>query len=458
MKKKNVNVCIVGGGKIGCELAMQLADNNCEVTVIEQNLSVVNKISNSADVICYQGNGAVQTVLADAGVENADIFIAVTGSDELNMLSCLTANAMGAKNTIARMRNAQYSISSAFYTENFGLSMIVNPDFVAANEIQRILHLPLATKTELFGKGKCEIVELKVEEDNIIVDKTLIDINKKLNMNILICAIVRDNHIIIPNGADSVKAGDVLYSTGTPKNIAVAFKKMSAASKNIKNVLIAGASRIGYYLAKMLSEDGISVTLVERDHDRAMDVASEIQGIDVMCADAMEYFDSLSDADVENIDAYIALTNSDEYNMVAALMAEKNGVYKVVTKMNNRSTLKTLSNNSRIADVSKESVASDIIVGYARSIMEADEYSEIESMYSLMDGKLEFVQFRVKNAEFYVGKKLKDLNIKKGCIVAGIIRGRKSIMPRGFDEILVGDLVIICSAGKTILSLDEIFD
>ena len=202
MKKKNVKICVVGGGKIGSEIAAQLTDNGCEVTVIDTNLDLINKISNAMDVICYQGNGASLTILQDAGAAEADIFIAVTGSDELNILSCLTAHSLGAKNTIARVRNAEYAVQSEFYMEKFGLSMTINPDFTAAREIERLLHFPQATKIELFGKGRCELAEMKIEHGNAIIGKTLFEINQKMKMNILICAIVRDKNIFIPNGDD----------------------------------------------------------------------------------------------------------------------------------------------------------------------------------------------------------------------------------------------------------------
>ena len=421
MKKKNVKICVVGGGKIGSEIAAQLTDNGCEVTVIDTNLDLINKISNAMDVICYQGNGASLTILQDAGAAEADIFIAVTGSDELNILSCLTAHSLGAKNTIARVRNAEYAVQSEFYMEKFGLSMTINPDFTAAREIERLLHFPQAT------------------------------------MNILICAIVRDKNIFIPNGDDIVKEGDVLYITGSPKAINESLEKMNIKVRRISSVLIAGASRIGFYLSKMLEKDGVNVTVVEKVHSKAAELAGNVPGVSVMCSDAMEYFESMSEADIKNTDAFVTLTNNDEYNLIAGMLAEKRNVYKVVTKMNSHSALKELQMNTKICSVSKESAVTDIIIGYSRSLLAAENFDAISSLYRLMDGKLEFVEFKVTSDEAYLGKLIKELQVKKGYIIASIIRNRRLIVPRGDDVIEKGDSVLVCTVNKSILRLQDIF-
>ena len=469
MKKKNVKICVVGGGKIGSEIAAQLTDNGCEVTVIDTNLDLINKISNSMDVICYQGNGASLTILQDAGAAEADIFIAVTGSDELNILSCLTAHSLGAKNTIARVRNAEYAVQSEFYMEKFGLSMTMYASVLplpashccgwatAAREIERLLHFPQATKIELFGKGRCELVEMKIEHGNAIIGKTLFEINQKMKMNILICAIVRDKNIFIPNGDDIVKEGDVLYITGSPKAINESLEKMNIKVRRISSVLIAGASRIGFYLSKMLEKDGVNVTVVEKVHSKAAELAGNVPGVSVMCSDAMEYFESMSEADIKNTDAFVTLTNNDEYNLIAGMLAEKRNVYKVVTKMNSHSALKELQMNTKICSVSKESAVTDIIIGYSRSLLAAENFDAISSLYRLMDGKLEFVEFKVTSDEAYLGKLIKELQVKKGYIIASIIRNRRLIVPRGDDVIEKGDSVLVCTVNKSILRLQDIF-
>lgn len=456
-RKKDVKVCIVGGGKIGGALAQQLSGTGCEVTVIDRELAVVNRIANALDVISYQGNGASYTILQEVSAGEADIFIAVTGSDELNILSCLTAHMMGAKHTIARIRNVEYAQQSEFYMDRLGLSMTINPEFAAAREIQRLLHFPLATRIELFARGRAELVEMKVEKNNRMIGRSLMEINKGMGINLLICAVVRDNKIEIPNGDFTIQEGDVLYITGAPKEFNDAFKKMNLSVKSLDSVLIAGASRVGHYLANLLDREGANVTVVEKNHDVASELAGNIPGISVMCGDAMEYFDSMSDADIKNTDALVALTNNDEYNLVISMYAESKHIDKVITKMNSQSTLRELQKKTNICNISKEDAATDLIIGYARSLMAAEDNDAIESLYRLMDGKIEFIEFKVRIHETFLDKPLKELELKNGILIACIIRERKPIIPRGDDVIKNGDSVLIVSVDKRISRLQDIF-
>lgn len=459
MKSKNtVKVCIVGGGgKIGYVLAEKLSEGGCEVTCIDNSPAVIDRIANTFDIICYQGNGASYDILKEAGASECDIFIAVTGSDELNILSCLTAHRIGAKNTIARVRNVDYATKSEFYKESFGLSMTINPEFAAAKEIHRLLHFPLATRIELFAKGRAELVEMKVENGNAIIGKSLYEFNKNMHINLLICAVVRNDNIIIPKGDFVLQAGDVLYITGSTKEFNQSFKKMNIAVRTVNSVIIAGASRIGYYLAGLLYRDGTKVTIIEKNHAVAAELAGAIPGISVMCSDAMEYFTSLSESDIRNTDACVALTNNDEYNLIMSMYARTKNIYRVITKMNSRSTLKELQKDTDICRVSKEDAATDIILGYARSLMAAEDMDAIESMYRLMDGKLEFIEFAVRSEEAFLGKPLKELKLKNGLLIACIIRGRQPIIPRGDDVIKKGDSVLVVTVDQQITCMQDIF-
>lgn len=459
MRDKNtVRVCIVGGGgKIGSVLAGKLTKNGCEVTCIDKELSVINRIANTYDVICFEGNGASYDILKEAGAGECDIFIAVTGSDELNILSCLTAHALGAKNTVARVRNVEYAIKSEFYRESFGLSMTINPELAAANEIHRLLHLPVATRIELFAKGKAELVELPVESGNAIIGKSLYEFTRNMHINLLICAVVRGDNVIIPKGDFVIQEDDVLYITGAPKEFNQSFKKMKLQVKPIESVILAGASHISMYLAHLLAKDGINVTVVEKNHDVASEFAGNIPDVSVMCSDAMEYFTSLSESDIKNTDACVALTNNDEYNLIMAMYARKKGVETVITKMNSFSTLKMLQKDTDICRVSKEDAATDIILGYARSLMAAENLDAIESMYRLMDGKLEFIEFAVRSDESYLNTPLKSLTLKDGLLIACIIRGRRAIIPRGDDVIQRGDSVLVVTVNQEIVCMQDIF-
>ncbi len=456
--KNTVKVCIVGGGgKIGYVLAQKLSEGGCEVTCIDNSPAVINRIANTFDIICYQGNGAAYDILKESGASECDIFIAVTGSDELNILSCLTAHRIGAKNTIARVRNVEYATKSEFYKESFGLSMTINPELAAAREIQRLLHFPLAARVELFAKGRAELVEMKVEEGNAIIGKSLSEFNKNMHINLLICAVVRNDDIIIPKGDFVIQVDDVLYITGSAIEFNKSFKKMNIEVRAVNSVIIAGASRIAYYLARLLKRDGTKVTIIEKNHDASVELAGAVPGISVMCSDAMEYFTSMSESDIRNTDACVALTNNDEYNLIMSMYARTKNIYRVITKMNSSSTLKELQKNTDICCVSKEDAATDIILGYARSLMAAEDMDSIESMYRLMDGKLEFIEFAVRSDEAFLGKPLKELKLKSGLLIACIIRGRQPIIPRGDDIVKKGDSVLVVTVDQQITCMQDIF-
>lgn len=456
-EKDNVKVCVVGAGKIGGALAAQLSGTGCEVTIIDRDLEVVNRISNTLDVICFQGNGASYATLQEVDAGEADIFISVTGSDELNILSCLTAHMLGAKRTIARVRNVDYAMQSEFYMDRLGLSMTINPEFAAAKEIHRLLRFPLATRIELFARGRAELVEMKVEKNNSMVGRTLIEIHKGMRIKLLICAVVRDGKIEIPNGDFVIHEGDVVYITGAPKEFTEAFRRMNLPVKPLNSVLIVGASRMGYYLATLLDREGANVTVVEKNHEVAAQLAGNIPRISVMCGDAMEYFASMSDSDIHNTDAIVALTNNDEYNLVVSMFGESKQLDKVIMKMNSQSNLRELQKNTCICSVSKEDAATDVILGYARSLLNAESNDAIESLYRLMDGKIEFIEFKIRMNEIYLEKPLKELELKSGILIACIIRERKPIIPRGDDVIKNGDSVLIVTVDKRVTRFQDIF-
>lgn len=459
MKEKDrVKVCVVGAGKIGSAIASQLSGSGCEVTMIDRDLAVVNRISNTLDVISFQGNGASYAILKEVGAGEADIFIAVTGSDELNILGCMTAHMLGAKRTIARIRNVDYAMQSEFYMDQLGLSMTINPEFAAAKEIHRLLRFPLATRIELFARGRAELVEMRVEKDNSMVGRTLLEINKGMRINLLICAVVRSGIIEIPNGDFMIHEGDVLYITGAPKEFDEAFRRMNLLVKPLNSVLIAGASKMGYYLAMLLDREGANVTVVEKNHDVATQLAGSIPGISVMCGDAMAYFDSMSDSDIRNTNAFVALTNNDEYNLVVSMFGESKNLDKVITKMNSQSKLRALVKDSNICCISKENAATDVILGYARSLLNAENNDAVESLYRLMDGKLEFIEFKIRRDEHYLEKPLKNLELKSGILIACIIRERKPIIPRGDDVIKKNDSVLVVTVDKRIDHFQDIFN
>lgn len=456
--KNGMKIFIVGGGEIGRALAVQLSRDGYELTVIDKEESIVDSVSNSVDAISFQGNGASYAVLKNLSASEADIFIAVTNSDELNILSCFTAHMLGAKHTIARIRDVDYATQNRFYKNKLGISMIINPELATAMEVYRLLRFPLATRVEVFAGGKAELVEMTVGENSPLAGKSLIEINKNMGINLLICAIVRKGEVFVPKGDSGVKFGDVLYLTGAAEEFRKSFKQLKLPVKPLQSVMIAGGSRISYYLAEVLLRQGAKVTVVEENQEMAEDMSASISGAAVMCDDALTYFDSMSDADIANTDAFIAMTDNDEYNLVAAMYAESQGINKVVSRIGAKSRLKVLPEGSRICTVSREDVAADRILGYSRSLLNAEDKDAVESLYRLMDGKIEFIEFKIDENDKNLNIPLKDLDLKRNILLGCIIRDGRTIIPRGDDMLLSGDTALVATINRQIARLEDIFD
>lgn len=455
--KKDMKIFIVGGGEIGRALAAQLSRDGYELTVIDKEESIVDSVSNSLDAISFQGNGASYAVLKNLNASEADIFIAVTNSDELNILSCFTAHVLGAKHTIARIRDVDYATQNRFYKNKLGISMIINPELATAMEVYRLLRFPLATRVEVFAGGKAELVETNVGENSPLADKSLIEINKNMGINLLICAIVRKGEVFVPKGDSVVQVGDVLYLTGAAEEFRKSFKQLKLPVKPLQSVMIAGGSRISYYLAEVLLRQGAKVTIVENKKGIAEEISAAISGAAVMCDDALTYFDSMSNTDIANTDAFIAMTDDDEYNLVAAMYAESQGINKVVSRIGAKSRLKVLSEGSRICTVSREDVAVDRILGYSRSLLNAEDNDAVESLYRLMDGKIEFIEFKIDENDKNLNIPLKDLDLKRNILLGCIIRDGRTIIPRGDDMLLPGDTALVATINRQIARLEDIF-
>lgn len=458
MRQHNhMKILVVGGGEIGKNLATQLAHDGYQVTVIDQEESVVNSMGNSVDAICLQGNGASYATLKEAGAGEADILIAVTNSDELNILSCMTAHMMGAGHAIARIRDVDYSRQNRFYKDKLGLSMIINPELATAMEIYRILRFPLATRVEVFAGGRAELVEMTVGSDSPLGGKSLIEINQHMGINLLICAVVREGEVFVPKGDTVLCEGDILYLTGAAEEFRKSFKKLKLPIKPLQSVLIAGGGRISYYLTAVLLKQGAKVTVVEKNTEFAEKISADIPGAAVMCDDALTYFDSMSAADIANTDAFIALTENDEYNLIASLYAESQKINKVVSRINAKSRLKVLPSETTISTISREDVAADRILGYSRSLLNAEDNDAVESLYRLMDGKIEFIEFKIDEKDRNLHIPLKELRLKRNILLGCMIRDGKTIIPRGDDMLEPGDIALVATIKRQIARLEDIF-
>jgi len=458
MKKSNVKVYIVGSGLVGRTLARQLANDGCEVTVVDKDMAILDEIGNTLDVIGFQGNGASYKSLKELNAQDADILIAVTASDELNMLSCFTAHHMGTTYTIARVRDIDYAQSEQFYRDEMGISMTLNPELETASEIYRVLRFPQATRIELFARGAAELVEMKVPSESLMVGKTLIEINQSMGINLLICAIHRGEDTFVPIGNTVIEANDTLYLTGAANEFRNSFSKLRLTYKPLKSVMITGRDMICYHLAEKLSKAGVRVTIVDPDKEACENFATKLPKVSVICDDSLEYFDSMSETDLANTDAFISITHDDEFNLIASMYAETQGIGKIVAGIREKKRLKVVPKKSGISTISREDVAVERILGYTRARLNASGNDAVESLYRLMDGQIEFAEFKVKETERHLGIPLKELNIKRNYLIAAIIRNGSVIIPRGDDYVSLGDRVVVASINNQISNLEDIYE
>ncbi len=453
-----MQIIIVGCGKMGSTLAVQLVAEGHRVTIVDQSEQVIEQISNTQDVIGYVGNGAVFSVLESAGAKDADLMLAMTQSDELNLLSCLIAHKIGAKHTVARVRNPEYAAHMYQISEDLGLSMTVNPDRQAAEEIARVLRFPAAMHVELFAQGRVELVSSKLPEKSILNGIPLFELPQKLGSKVLICAVERNGAYTIPGGSFVLQGGDTLYLTGAPREVARTLRKAGVLANPVRSVMIGGGGRISYYLAQELLKSNLSVKIIERNHDRARAMAEQLPDAVVLNGDVTDH-ELLQEEGIESTDAFVALTGLDEGNILSALYAKHRKVGKVIAKVNNDS-LETLVKDVALDSViSPKRVASNRVLRYVRSREASADQGEIRGLYKIADGSIEVLEF-LASAE---NKKLldiplKDLKTKKHILIACIVRNGKAIIPGGMDCIQAGDVVLVVTEQRLMNDLGDIVE
>ncbi len=453
-----MNIIIVGGGKVGVSIAKQLSAENHDVTVVDQSEELVDKISNSLDVICCSGNGASFPTLKSVGVENCDLLVAVTGSDELNMFCCMCANKLGAKHTIARIRNPEYSDQLYEMKRDLGLSLFVNPERAVAMEIARVLRFPSASRVELFAKGRVELVSATLPEGNILCGRKLSGLTRELGISVLICAVDRGEETFVPDGNFELQAGDEVYFTGTPRNISTAFKITGLLEAPVKSVMIAGGGRVAFYLAKTLEKQNMRVKIIERDRAVAEELADGLPDSVILQGDITDH-DILLEEGIGSVDAFVGLTGIDEANIFSALYAARLSVPKVIVKVNNDNMMRMTRELGIDTLISPKLVMTNEILRYVRAVDRSSSHSEIRSLYKIVGGKVEVLEFIADGEiEGLTGIALKDLKTKKGILIACIIRKSQAIIPGGGDCIYPGDGVLVVTAEGAISSLSDILE
>lgn len=449
-----MKIIIVGCGKVGSVLAKQLSREKHNITVIDTNYTLVHTVSNSFDVMGIVGNGASNVVQSDADIEHTDLFIAVTGSDELNLLCCVIAKKAGGDcSTIARVRNPVYNKETDFIRQELGLSMIINPELAAASEVARLLRFPRAIEIDVFAKGRVEMLRFKVPQNSVLHHTALKDLPSQIRSEVLICAAERGGEIYIPSGNFVIKEGDILSIVASPKNSNDFFHKIHLETNQVKNAMIAGGGEISYYLALQLLHMGIKVKIIEIDPKRCDELSELLPKATILNGDASDE-SLLLEENIEQAEAFVALTNMDEENIILSLYAKNKVKSKIVTKINRLDfddVIRTLNLDSVIYP---KNITSEYIIQYARAKNNSIG-SNIETLYKLMDDRVEALEFAINDSTRITGIPLYKLNLKPNLLIGCINRSGKIIIPGGQDVFISGDTVIVVT---TITGLQDVHD
>lgn len=450
-----MKIIVAGCGKIGVSILERLLEEGHESVVIDNDPLVIDGITNIYDVMAVCGNAADSDTLSEAGVEKAELFVAVTDSDELNMLSCFIARRMGAKHTIARVRNPEYNDQSlGFMKHQLQLSMSINPEMMAAQEFFNLLKLPSALKIETFGRRNFEMVELLVKDDSPLNGLTLMDMRKKYDAHFLIGIVQRGDDVYIPDGSFALQQGDKIAIIAPPTEMHRLLKMIKSLKKQARNVIILGASRTSYYLAKMLINSGNSVKVIEQDPKRCVEFCESLPEAVVIQGDGA-FQELLLEEGIRSTDAFVALTGMDEENILVSFYAMSQNVPKVISKVN-RDELSSMAEKLGLdCIVSPQKIISDVLARYARALHNSIG-SKVEALYNMMDGKAEALEFNVLADFPWTNIALKDMKLKSNVLIAAIIRGRKAMIPSGNDVIQSGDKVIVIAAKKHLRDLSDI--
>ena len=450
-----MNIIIVGCGKVGDTLADNLSKEGHNLTVIDTRVEKVEKICLKYDIMGITGNGSSYNVLMEAGVEQADLMIAVTDSDEVNLLCCLIAKKRGDCKTIARVRNPVYNQEISFLKEELGITMIINPEFTAAEEIARILSFPTAIEIDTFAKGKLELLKFKIPEDNVLDGHPISDIMGHFKSNVLVCVVERGDEVIIPDGNFVLAAKDIISFVADKRSAARFFKTIKIKINQVKDALIVGGGKTSYYLAKQLLSMGVRIKIIEMDKARCDQLNELLPEALVICGDGTDR-ELLIEEGLEYADSFVALTNMDEENIMLSLFARNHSDAKLVTKINKFDFGEVISNLDLGSTVSPKHLTARHIIKYVRGQQNSFGSNNIESLYKINDNKAEAAEFYIQNESKVTGIPLMEMKIRQDVIIGGISRKGNIIIPRGQDKLLKGDSVIIVTTDMGIANIEEI--
>lgn len=451
-----MNIIIAGDGKVGSVLADQLSGEGHDLTMIDNDQNALESTIERFDVMSIEGNCASMEVLRNAGVSDADLLIAMTGADEVNLLTCMTAHAINPDlHTIARIRTPEYVETAYAMRKQLALSLTVNPERQAAREMDRLLRYPGFLKREKFASGLVEIVELKVDEKSPLKDISLSRMSGVTRCQVIVCAVVRDGKAVIPSGDFVLKEGDRVYVTASAANLTLLLRNIGLITKKIRSVTIAGGGRIAFYLTSMLLREGISVKIIENDRERCEVLADKLGGATIVQGDASKQ-SVLESEHLDEADAVIAMTGLDELNVIISIYASSLHVPQVITKLGRGENVSLLENLPIGSTVSPKELCCNTILRYVRAMK--DSSGAAVTIHSIADGQAEAIEFIVDDTTLHCGEPLRQVAIKKNVLLASITHGRQIIFPNGDSSFQPGDRIVVVSAkDELILKLNDIF-
>ena len=443
-----MKILIIGAGKVGYNLALNLSKENHDVIIVDNDQKALDRAEENLDVLCLKGNGVSTHILIEAGIHETDLLIAVTNSDEVNMVCCLTGKKLGAPKTIARIRDPEYAHELTMLKEEVGLDMAINPEHAAAEETARNLAFPAAVNVESFAKGRVKMIEINVAEDMPIAGVKLKDMSSKIHHPILVGAVVRNGQVIVPNGDFQIEVGDSIYILGNSSGIINFFKGWDNYSNKVRNVMIVGGGRIAYYLTKLLNDMGAKVKIIEIDREKCINFAEMLPHALIINGDGTDEELLLSE-NIGEMDVFIALTGMDEENLISALIAKQNGAKRVASKIS-RMNYMVMVNKLGIDNViCPKVITTNQILKYIRG-------NSIESLYRIVEGQAEILEFIPKEDSKIINIPLKKLQLQKDVLIATIVRKNEVVIPRGNDIIRKGDRVIVIIKNIKIFDLDDL--
>lgn len=451
-----MKIIIIGLGSIGKSILKNLSGEGHTITIIDENKNLIENLIEKFDVFGVVGNGACMDIQQEAGAKDADLVIALTRNDEQNIFACLVSKRLGVHHTVARVRNPDYRKQIGQMQDSLGISMVVNPERETANEIFNLINLPSVASMEHFAQGKVLLAEVIAKDECTLVGESLISLGKKLHSKVLVCAVQRGDEVIIPAGNFVIQHGDRIHFTAEAKTLGAFLEEVNLVKSPLKNVMIVGGGTIGYYLADALSQKKYKVKLIEEKPAKAEDLAANLPKVIVSCGNGTQH-DLLIEEGIEAMDAFVALTDVDEENIIVSMFANKKNVRKSITQIKHDDLFGMLDELGIDNTISPKQVVASRIISYARALSNSIG-SNVQTLYQLVNNRVEALEFVVRKPERIYGKPLKDLSIKKNCLIACIIRDNEVMIPNGNSVIQLGDNVVVVTTQRNLDDLADVFE